>query len=360
MKKTYDLDLVKDYVEGNDITDYELDELENDLSFMRTVIIYTKDKNMFDFCSDNLKQNFDFIKFIINEFKDDIKFICAVADNFLEKNDDEEIKIELLILMSKLTENKNEEYFKKCKLILNVAYVAKMMEIEVCKEKLKNDKDFQGKIDMGFIFIYDEYAHNNIVMNFFAEEFINEIFSNEDINLDLEKQLHKEFIKFDDIENKGINSYIINLLSNYDKSLSAYVSAHPELLSKLKNKINKIKLNWDNYNQMQERNKYEILIEQVRRYMDEYGYKCEFGANDILYYVAKELKVLEQLKKYDYAYDEEYKTMFEELNFGKKEMNFEELKHYHNVKKIMTNILEQKIIEEPNSNYNFDSHKRKK
>ena len=56
MGREYDLELIKNYVEGNDI-DCDIEGLENDYKFMISVIKYTNDKHMYDLCSDNVKNN---------------------------------------------------------------------------------------------------------------------------------------------------------------------------------------------------------------------------------------------------------------------------------------------------------------
>ena len=89
----YDLKLVKDYVEGNDIENIE--ELEDNLTFMKNVIRYTQDKKMIHFCSDRLKNDYEFIKFIVNYFKSDLEFICKIADEFLAKNKDKSSSVPL-------------------------------------------------------------------------------------------------------------------------------------------------------------------------------------------------------------------------------------------------------------------------
>ena len=85
MRKEYNLKLIKDYVEGNDLEDYNIDELENDYEFMISVIKYTNDKNIYNLCSDEVKNNYEFVKFIINYFKNDIEFIDKISEQYLLK-----------------------------------------------------------------------------------------------------------------------------------------------------------------------------------------------------------------------------------------------------------------------------------
>ena len=79
----YSASIVEDYIEGNDIEDFDIDELENDRSFMLDVIKKTKDKNFYNLCSDDLKHDYEFISVLLDMFKDDTKFIVSVADEFV-------------------------------------------------------------------------------------------------------------------------------------------------------------------------------------------------------------------------------------------------------------------------------------
>ena len=56
----YNSKVVFDYINGNEIIDYNIDELEDDYEFMMMVINYTNDKNMYNLCSDEVKTNYEF------------------------------------------------------------------------------------------------------------------------------------------------------------------------------------------------------------------------------------------------------------------------------------------------------------
>ena len=53
--KKYSRDLVEKYINGEDIEDYSLDELENDKNFMMLVISQTTDRKMYNYCSESVK-----------------------------------------------------------------------------------------------------------------------------------------------------------------------------------------------------------------------------------------------------------------------------------------------------------------
>lgn len=63
--KLIDVSLVRKYINGEDLKDISMDELENDPNFMLSVINVSKDIKMYNFCSDEVKCNYDFVKKLI-------------------------------------------------------------------------------------------------------------------------------------------------------------------------------------------------------------------------------------------------------------------------------------------------------
>ena len=66
--KKYSRDLVEKYINGEDIEDYSLDELENDKNFMMLVISQTTDRKMYNYCSESVKSDYEFVKYVILKF----------------------------------------------------------------------------------------------------------------------------------------------------------------------------------------------------------------------------------------------------------------------------------------------------
>jgi len=103
----YDKKIINAYINGEDIEDYTIEELENDSKFMKMVIAKTHDKKMYELCSEELKKDPNFIKYIIMFFNSDKEFICKVMDEFIKTADDIKTFTELVILMSKYTKENN-------------------------------------------------------------------------------------------------------------------------------------------------------------------------------------------------------------------------------------------------------------
>ena len=59
-----DIKLMNQYINGSILDEDTLNKLENDYNFMKNCIILTGDKKLYNLCSDELKNNFDFIYFL--------------------------------------------------------------------------------------------------------------------------------------------------------------------------------------------------------------------------------------------------------------------------------------------------------
>ena len=106
--KKYNRDLISKYINGEEIIDYNIEELEDDKDFMMQVISISNDYNFYNLCSEKVKLDYDFIKYLILKFKNNINFICDVANEYIEKTEDDFARTELALIMRDLTKN-NEE-----------------------------------------------------------------------------------------------------------------------------------------------------------------------------------------------------------------------------------------------------------
>ena len=327
-----------DYISGNDIEEYDIDELESDKSFMISVFDFSNDENIYNLCSDNLKKDYEFVKYIVFKFKDDINFITTVADYFLKNTNLNLERIELGIIMKNLTVSNKDENIKY-KMLSEVAYLGKRMEIEKAKLNL-NDDNISNEMGMGFLLIYDLYNSSQIILDYYATKMIEDII--EENNIDLEGLLHSKFKLADQINKQGLNNYMINFIGLYDQTLSSYLCTHLNLLSDFKNKIIKIQNNWDKYIAIKEEEKYNYMFEKVHEYVKTNPYSV-LPEMSLIYYIGNKLGVLDKIKQYDYIDDELCDNIIEGLSDEFVEdtikKDFMESLHYRNVVDIMTNIL---------------------
>lgn len=343
----YNNKLVMDYINGNDIDGYDIDDLENDFEFMIQVIRLSDDKKMYNFCSEKVKKDYRLVKFLINKYNNDLKYICNVADEFLKSIDDGLERIEILLLMDKYIsiEEPNNQY----KIALLAIYTKTRVEIESYKAKYK-DED----IGMGFLVMYDSFNSNELITDFFASKTIDSIFYEYDINL--EEYLHSKYKDFETIEKQGINNFLINFISTYDKMLSSYLSAKIQLLRPLVTKMNFIKINWENYNRRMEFNIYNTLLDEVYKYMEEHEFKYSYLKMEILYYAAMQLGISEKVKEYERLDDDIYNDVINFFNdyMDESTLSLNDIFHIKKIQEIMLNCLNENFFEQNYETKNND------
>ena len=142
---------------------------------------------------------------------------------------------------------------------------------------------------------------------------------------------------------------MINFLGMYDHMLSSYISTHIELLSDFSDKISDVINNWENYNEKEERKRYNGMIEQVHSYME--NADSIMTETDILYYVARQLGIDEKLAYYDGISNEIYADIIQGIDIKDLDNanddfvtftinnSIAERKYYLDVKRIMLNSL---------------------
>ena len=331
-----DISLVRKYINGEELGNYSREQLENDKDFIMEVINNTNNPNIYFSCSERLKKDYNFVKFLVLKFWYDAEFIKKVADYYLNNVDSEIERIELNILMSELLPN---DLSNKYKVSSETAYCAKRVAIEIAKAE---DPNLEAKIGKGFLLIFDSYNGSDIILKYYAKKMIDEIIKDNDINF--ETMLHNQFKSPLKIEEKGINNYIINFIGYYDSMLSSYISTHLDLISNIRNEIRNIQSNWNKYKMADEAKRYNSMLNMIHEYMS--ISESSMSETELLYFVAKELGVKDKVEHYDnpYSSEEEFSFDFDEeviedMIQYEIENNLKERIVYLNVRKIMMNQL---------------------
>ena len=299
MKKSYSDKIVNDYIYGNDIEEYDIEQLENDPVFMMQVIDKTNDKKMYKFCSDEVKNNYEFVKFIIYKFKSDKDFIVKIADDYLKNNNknSEEINIdctELSIIMENILGYTNNLCFDKFIVTNKALYNRLSTELLALYEK---DYETKKVRDFGLGFYYLQYIFKNryIILDYYAKEYIEEIFyRNEKYNF--EKLIHKIVRNKEEISKNNINSFIINYVSRYDSNLSWYLSCHTELMQKVRKDIKRIYDTWDSYVRCINSNKVDIFEYYVEKIFKETNIRPSFSETQLVEFVVNKMNLEDVFK----------------------------------------------------------------
>lgn len=279
----YNTRLIWNYINGEEIKN--IDELESDYKFMLEVLRITNDKNMYNLCSEEMKNNHDFIKSVIEIFKKDKKFIKQIIDEYSRKENLNEINYQELIFLAcdlndSITDGIDDELFIY-KLKRNAIYIKEMTNIEWNINE--EDYDVRQEIGMGFAYLlYEIYPESEIILRYFAKRYIEEIFYNNN-GLTLEELVHKHFSNFEKLQEIGIKRYILNYIGYKDIYLSSYLLSNLDLIEKLEQSIINIGINWENYNKRHNELqllKFEELAEEIIE-----KYDASYDLSEVYYYI---------------------------------------------------------------------------
>lgn len=305
--------LVQNYISGLDTTPYDVSELENSPEFMKYVMMLSKDKRMYEFCSDEVKHDYGFVWGVINDFSDDFEFVKMVAGNYLnsiklneresEENDIERIdrirSMEINFLVSTMEKEANRFTIGAA-----LAYSKEMEKVDLLVEY--NKAKFKDKLGLGFLLILEQYGSSKVITDFFAKRMVNREFYCSDIDGEnLERFIHRRCRSFNDIKNNGINSFIINTIAGMDTFLADYITANPSLVADLKKDIMGVGVRWDSYMKRLNDYRVRVLTNEVVDYLSSSDDFISIDSDLVIKYTAIRLGCEDEFKKRMETYPED-------------------------------------------------------
>ena len=356
MRRIYDLKLVYDYIWGNDIEDYNVEDFENDPEFMLQVMVRSKDKNMYDLCSDSVKSEYGFDYEVINLFKDDLEFVCLVADNYVDSLSEAE-KIhgtsypEINILMSSLCGKSLNQYsistatfyeYERHRALISIGRV--------------DDLEVKEESAAGFIISFVQYENSPIILNFIAKRMVNEsLYGDRDNNL--EYLIHSNFRSIDDFENYGEVNFLCNCIYDYDRNLCSYVfDKNSDVDFKLffgqaLKEIARVKRDWSLY--MDRVNAWRVMVfnQELADYMLQDGEIGRLSHDEIISYVAKKLGISDVFSKFDVDFPDTY----DEENY--KILETVDVNNLNKAMSIARGLFSKDVIDEDYDDYVTDDDK---
>ena len=354
--KKYNEKLIEDYVLGNDIEDYDIVDLENDFDFMYDVLIYTKDTEMFNFCSDELKNNVRFLREVLDIFKDDKKIVLKLVNpyiqNLMKKNEkvlkeDEICHNELLILASSILEGSEFDDAFYINYYAGEIYkqdIAKINEINKNFEKYGLTED----IGLGFIYILTKYNNSTIMNEFYAEGMINSLFYN-DSNYTYEQLIHLSTCNKEAINGKAVNKFILDYIFMYDKNLGNYAAKNMIVLTKLRKSIKVVYENWDNYIENLNSRRALIVGQELEDFVTENKIKASYSLYDMIDEIMFELGYSENRAN-------DIETIQNILQKSDKTMSSNDIKLINYITELVKELYSRDVIDK---NANFDKIKEK-
>ena len=335
----YDIKILNDYINGNDISGYTLEELENDKLFMEHVIDITCDYKMYNHASFDVKTNPGFIRFLIKRFSDKLDFLCNAVDFYFDNTKDEHSSMEIAIIMTAILKSKDDDRFLKYEMMRDVLYAALRLQVEEVKYVEREDYEFQYDTGLGFWYIFDVYKNNEIVTDFYAKKMLKELFIEDYYALD--RVIHRQYSSVKEIENKGKVNVLIDAIRVHDNMLASYICVHKDLLKRSINKLDSAIKRWDKYVDIDESNRFDMIYEQVKNYMDDDDKRSLLSGKELETVVGMQLGIDEKLVKYgiidqiDVDLYEEDKKYYSDIISS----SFKDRLNYKNIKMIMKKLL---------------------
>lgn len=295
----YSKKLVIDYINCKNISNYEY--LENDIEFMKQVFEISNDVIFYDCCSETLKNNYNFVFYLINKFKNNVDFISELCIKYISNNrDNSDECIELAIMTDEILEKQHKLKVSDIKTYVNTTYNEILDDVMFTVEEY--EKENNEDLGLGFAIIYYSFKNSKITLDFFAKKYIDEIFFNE--HCSFEKNLHKQFKEYEDVIKYGTNRFLINYINCYDNDLSSYISCNIDLLENIKIELISIKRNWNDYKELSNNIKVETYIDELERFINEKKFNISFTVDDLIKYNASKLGFSDLLSNNTYYLNE--------------------------------------------------------
>lgn len=179
----YDTSFIKRYLNGEEINN--VDRLENDPVFIFEATMYSRDRNMYNLWDDSMRTNYLYVRRLVMRFKDDIDFINKVSINYFKDSKVDENYFELCIIVRNYALGKDDSVYGLYDNMCFQLFDDYMYEIK--KDKLPSTMGFEVVLS---------YFKSNIVKDYFAEMFIDDIFTARYEHFDSESEKNKRIDQF--------------------------------------------------------------------------------------------------------------------------------------------------------------------
>jgi len=306
----YDKSIIRKYILGGEIKEFDIDELENDYEFMLQVLNETKDKKMLNLCSKEMLENPKFILGLIRMFNNDIRFVFKISQDIIENTEVPSIPLDEIMVETYECINRDEEFIEDnwevgltnitCKMFINSV----IGESFVCAEE-----DGHG---IGFSHIQYRFMESEFLQEYFAKELMSaSLFQSYE---EFERELHKNYQSSKSITDRGVNTFVIEYIRMHDMELGEFVSTRLDLIQRQIRMVQNIVNNWDEF----EKDKLEDIKTYIFNSLFNGPYAGVIDYIELISYLNQEMdnqeisKIYEKDSKY-YIHDEEDDNNIQEM-----------------------------------------------
>ena len=331
----YSKELIYNYMIGNYIEN--LDELESDKDFLFLVLKESKDISYYSYLDIFYRRNYNVIKYMLLNFKDNFDVYREDADYLLDRldRDSSEYK-EIIILMASIDKNAFNNY----KIYRTSFYAEDRVEVGAVQN---SDKEFEELIGLGFEVVLSKYEDKPLILDYYAICFLYEIFY-EDKNF--EEIVHRNIKDKEKLNKLGNTKFLLDYIGNLDYYLKEYLKEHLYLLDNLSNDLDLVKNNWDNYIKRINEQRVAIVYQVVEQFMETYRGKFYFDIYGTLDKI---------IRKYHLEGIFELEEEIEE--FDLKDNEYLKEKFTSDMDKLITGLFREDVIFNDNSDYDNNNAK---
>lgn len=295
----YSKQLINSYLLGEEVEGVDFEKLENDTDFMIAVIDQSSDKEMVFYAGDKVKNDRNFVRFLITKFHNEGDFIQEIAKKYEKTlSEEDECKLfEMNILLEKAFYGvpDQEDTFASYRIVNMANTIKHLCAFEEPK----------------FIDIEHYYKGYDLIIEYMAKEFLMDIFDKQ--LSPLEDYLHKILSSKENINPSNVVNTILNIIKSIDEELYWYIAKHIKLLDGLKNLFISYYNRWDYYFKNYVEDRIDILREVIDELLQlNYTYTT-YNSHNLTHYVIKLFKEKychnPELQKVLYYDEEEVETM---------------------------------------------------
>lgn len=329
----YTKKLIYDYIIGNDIEN--LEELESDNSFLFEALKLSRDISYYSYLDISFRRSYDVIKYMLLNFKDNLDVYQDDADYLLDSLDVKSLEYkEIIVLMASIDKDKYNDY----KIPRAGFYALDKVEVGAVKN---SDRELEELIGLGFEVVLSKYEDNSIVLDYYAKCFLYEMFY-EDKNF--EELVHRNIKDKEKLIKIGNTKYLLDYISNLDFYLKEYLKEHLYLLDNLSKDLDLVKNNWDNYIERINRQRVEIVYQEVDKFVEKYRGRFYFDVYGTLdkiirkHHLEEVFEFEEELEEFDLIDNEYLKSKFT-----------------YDIEKLLKELFKEDRIFNDDSDYNINS-----
>lgn len=238
--------IVNDYLNGKIKDINKINDLYNDMEFMKRLLMQTRKIEYYKLCSNELKSDLKFVKFLASMFEDNLNFIFEVFNNYVHIKGERNLELVEVLYKAKEFLDTRE---KEIDITYTMAYRRRMIYYnEYMQDKINSyldefDSTYKNENLFGFNImktVFKKYKH---APEYFADYYLSKIFRNRYF----EEYIHDKYKTQDELNADDSIIVLQEFVKFHDLGLYNYCLTHKELLESKLMQLRDVKINFNKY-----------------------------------------------------------------------------------------------------------------